>query len=253
MITLLSPAKSLDLEKDKYTDIQTTHAFPAETMQLVRILKKYKVNDLRALMDISENLAKENVKRYKSFKKDYDEAITAAAIYAFRGDVYVGLDADTFRKNEIKYAQKHIRILSGLYGILRPMDRIQAYRLEMSTSLENKKGKNLYAFWDDKITKYLNRELKESGSDTVINLASKEYFKAIRPEKLKANIINVDFREDRNGRLTFISFNAKKARGMMARFIIQNKIKSVDDLIGFDTDGYQYVEGQDKSKLLFVK
>jgi len=253
MIALLSPAKSLDIEKDKYPDLHTEHAFPSETMQLVRILKKMGVEDLRGLMSISEKLGTENVARYKQFKKDYPDELSAASIYAFRGDVYQGFDADTANKNDIKYAQKHIRILSGLYGILKPMDKMQAYRLEMGTKLENKKGKNLYEFWGDKISKQLNQDLAALKSDTIINLASNEYFKAIDKKKLKANIIDVDFREDRDGKLKFVSFNAKKARGFMARFLVDHRIKTADGLKEFNREGYTYTGGLEDGKMLFVR
>lgn len=253
MIALLSPAKSLDIEKDKYPDLQTDHAFPKETMQLVRLLKKMNVSDLRGLMNISEKLGIENVARYKKFKKDYPEDLSAAAIYVFRGDVYQGFDVDTANKNDVKYAQKHIRILSGLYGVLKPMDKMQAYRLEMGTKLENKKGKNLYDFWGDKISKVLNKDLEELKSDTIINLASNEYFKAIDQKKLKAKVIDVDFREDRNGQLKFVSFNAKKARGYMARFLVDQRIKTPEALTAFNTEGYEYRGGLEEGKMLFVK
>ncbi len=253
MLALLSPAKSLDIEKDKYPDLQTEHAFPKETMQLVRILKKMGVEDLRALMSISEKLGSENVARYKQFKKDYPDELSAAAIFAFRGDVYQGFDADSANKNDIKYAQKHIRILSGLYGVLRPMDKMQAYRLEMGTKLENKNGKNLYDFWGGKISTVLNKDLAELKSDTIINLASNEYFKAVDTKKLKAKIIDVDFREDRDGQLKFVSFNAKKARGYMARFLVDQRIKTPEALTSFNTEGYEYRGGLEEGKMLFVK
>lgn len=253
MIALLSPAKSLDIHKDKYQDLQTEHAFPTETMQLVRLLKKMNVEDLRSLMSISEKLGSENVDRYKRFKKDYPEDLTAASIYAFRGDVYQGFDADTANKNDIKYAQKHIRILSGLYGILRPMDKMQAYRLEMGTRLENKKGKNLYEFWGDKISKELNKDLTNLKSDIIINLASNEYFKAVDQKKLKAKVIDIDFREERDGKLKFVSFNAKKARGYMARFLVDHRIKTPKELMTFNTEGYTYGGGLEEGKMLFVR
>ena len=253
MIALLSPAKSLDIEKDKYTDLHTEHSFPTETMQLVRILKKMGLEDLRGLMHISEKLGTENVARYKQFKKDYPEELSAAAIFAFRGDVYQGFDADTANKNDIKYAQKHIRILSGLYGVLRPMDKMQAYRLEMGTKLENKKGKNLYDFWGSKISNQLNKDLAELKSDTIINLASNEYFKAVDQKKLKANIIDIDFREERDGQLKFVSFSAKKARGYMARFLVDHRINTPEGLTEFNTDGYVYSGGLEEGKMLFVR
>lgn len=254
MIALLSPAKTLDMDKGKYDDLLTDHPFAKETMRLVRILKKLKAQDLRDLMHISENLAIENVARYKSFKKEYTDENSIASIYAFRGDVYQGFDADTLNKHDIKYAQNHVRILSGLYGLLKPMDRMQAYRLEMGTSLENKKGKNLYAFWGDEITKQLNKELKEADSNIILNLASNEYYKAVNKKKLKAQVIDVDFREMREGKLKFISYNAKKARGYMARYMVKNRVTTIDDLKNFDTENYEFShEGSSENKLLFVR
>ncbi|HCV50552.1 MAG TPA: peroxide stress protein YaaA [Saprospirales bacterium] len=253
MITLLSPAKSLDIEKDKYSDLHTEHSFPTETMQLVRILKKMSLEDLCELMHISEKLGQVNITRYTQFKKDYPDEFSAAALYAFRGDVYQGFDADTANKNNVKYAQKHIRILSGLYGVLRPMDKIQAYRLEMGTKLENNKGNNLYEFWGSKISNQLNKDLVEMKSETIINLASNEYFKAVDQKKLKAKIIDIDFREERNGQLKFVSFNAKKARGYMARFIVDHRVKTAVGLMEFNTQGYNYVGGLENGKMLFVR
>ena len=253
MITLLSPAKSLDIEKDKYSDLHTEHSFPTETMQLVRILKKMGLEDLCELMHISEKLGIENVARYAQFKKDYPDEFSAAALYAFRGDVYQGFDADTANKNDVKYAQKHIRILSGLYGVLRPMDKMQAYRLEMGTKLENNKGKNLYEFWGSKISNQLNKDLAELKSETIINLASNEYFKAVDQKKLNAKIIDIDFREERNGKLKFVSFSAKKARGYMARFIVDHKINTPEGLTKFNKEGYVYSKGLEEGKMLFVR
>lgn len=254
MLSIVSPAKTLDLSKSKYTDIATQPLFQTESMQLVRLLKKLKKEELKSLMHISDKLTDENHLRYKQFSKEYNLDNASPAIYAFRGDVYTGLEADSMNKHDIKFAQKHFRMLSGLYGVLRPMDLMQAYRLEMGTKLENKKGKNLYEFWGDKISKQLNQDLEEAGTSTLLNLASNEYFKAVDKKKLKADIIDVDFREMRDGKLKFISFNAKKARGLMARYVIDNRIKKAKDLLGFDTDGYAYSEeGSTEGKLLFVR
>lgn len=254
MITLLSPAKSLDFESPSNVNTPTEHVFPKETMQLIRILKKYKNEDLRSLMKISEKLADQNRLRYKTFSKDYTSENSKSAIEAFIGDVYVGLEAKSFKKNDLKFAQKHLRILSGLYGILKPFDKIQPYRLEMGTKLENKNGSNLYHFWASKINKELEAELNLHKSKYIVNLASNEYFKATVPKSLKSEVINVGFKEEKDGKLKFISFNAKKARGMMARFIVQNRIDTPDLLKGFDTDGYYYEEKLSDSKnLLFVR
>jgi len=254
MFTLLSPAKTLDFDSSPKETVLTDHVFPKETMQLVRILKKKKVPEIKDLMHISDALAELNVKRYKTFKKEYSPEISRAAIEAFKGDVYVGMDYPTLTAKEVAYAQDHIRILSGLYGILKPLDKMQPYRLEMGTRMENKQGTNLYHFWGSKISKALNAELKESGSDTILNLASNEYFKAVDKKALKANIIEANFKEERDGKLKFISFNAKKARGIMARYVVKNKIENLEELKGFDIDGYYYSEEHSTAdSLLFVR
>jgi len=254
MITLLSPAKTLDFENIDDQHHLTDHVFPKETMQLVRLLRKQKTDDLRQLMSISEKIASLNVDRYKTFKKDYAEGVSRAAATAFKGDVYLGLEAATLTADQMSYAQSHLRILSGLYGVLRPLDRMQPYRLEMGTRLANKQGTNLYHFWGDKISKALNKDCKETGASTILNLASNEYFKAIDQKKLKAEIITVNFKEERDGELKFISFNAKKARGLMARYVMQHQIESEEGLLGFDSDGYYYSqEHSSNGNLLFVR
>ena len=254
MIVLLSPAKTLDYDQPPSESKLTEHVFQKETMQLIRILKKKKQSEIKELMNISDALADLNVKRFKAFSKDYPVETSKAAIEAFKGDVYVGLDYPTLDRQDIDFAQAHLRILSGLYGLLRPLDKMQAYRLEMGTRLENKLGSNLYHFWGDKIVKQLNKQLKELESDLVINLASNEYFKAVNVKKMKGTVIEANFKEDRDGVLKFISFNAKKARGMMARYIIKNKITNIEDLKGFDLDGYYFSEEHSSAQsLLFIR
>jgi len=250
----LHVTKTLNFDTPSNQPMQTDHAFPKETMQLVRILKKKSVADLRSLMGISEKLADLNVHRFKSFKKVYTSEIAKPAIEAFKGDVYLGLDYPTMDQKSVDYAQRHLRILSGLYGILKPLDKMQPYRLEMGTKLENKLGSNLYKFWGTKISKHLNKEMKEYGTDTILNLASNEYWKAVDQKALKGNIIEANFKEEKDGQLKFISFNAKKARGYMARFVMDNKITTIDHLKGFDTEGYIYNEEHSTaSSLLFVR
>lgn len=255
MITLLSPAKTLDYETtDKIEDRLTEPQFATQTNQLIRILKKKNVAEIQDLMHISDTLAVLNRDRYKSFSKTYTHENSKSAIMAFKGDVYTGLDAETLTTDELLYANHHVRILSGLYGLLRPFDRMQPYRLEMGTRLENKKGTNLYHFWGDQITKAVNRDLKNLESKTVVNLASNEYYKSIDKKKLKAEIIEIDFREDKDGTYKFVSFFAKKARGSMARYIVQNRIVDSGDLRGFDYDGYRYEESaSSEGHLLFVR
>lgn len=254
MIVLLSPAKTLDYENPNVEQVLTDHIFPKESMQLVRLMRKKKKPEIKDLMHISDALADLNYQRFKSFSKEYPLEASKAAIEAFKGDVYVGLDYPTLSKSEVTFAQSHVRILSGLYGLLRPLDKMQAYRLEMGTRLENKAGSNLYHFWGDKISKALNKQLKQMDNNLIINLASNEYFKAVDKKTIKAEIVEANFKEYHNGTLKFISFNAKKARGLMTRYIIQNKVSKAEELKGFDTDGYYYSEEHSTSNsLMFIR
>lgn len=253
MIVLLSPAKSLK-EEPISRDHYTSPRYKKESFELIKVLRQYQENDLMKLMSISSNLAQENIKRYKSFRKDHTEQNSLIAVDTFDGDVYQGLQASEWTKEQTEYAQEHLRILSGLYGILRPLDLMHPYRLEMGTRLKTDNGNNLYQFWDYKITKELNKDLKSLASKTVINLASNEYFKAVKKDKLKADIITINFKEWRDGTLKFISFNAKKARGMMANYIIQNKLSDSNDIKGFNTDNYSFSqEHSTENEWLFVR
>lgn len=254
MLAIVSPSKSLKFENQFYQGEKFNPTFEKETMELISILKKYSKEDISKLMKISEKLSELNYNRYQDFGKKYTEENSNASVNAFTGDVYTGLDAATLSENDFEYAKKHFRILSGLYGLLAPHQKIQPYRLEMGTKLPNENGNTLYKFWGDKITDQLNKDLKNANTNILLNLASEEYFKAVNKQKLDAKIINVDFREERDGKLKFISFNAKKARGYMSRFMIQHQIQKVGDLRGFDTDGYLYnEEGSTEDKLLFIR
>jgi cytoplasmic iron level regulating protein YaaA (DUF328/UPF0246 family) len=239
MIAVLSPAKSLDYQNEGF-EAKASPTFTKRTSELISILKEKNIDDLMSLMHISEKLASENYDRYQKFSQRYTAKNSKAAISAFVGDVYVGFGASELSVNDIDYANDHIRILSGLYGILRPLDKMQPYRLEMGTKLANGAGRNLYEFWDNDITKQLNKDLKKIGSHTLINLASNEYFKVVKKDQLKADVININFKEYKGDELKFVSFNAKKARGIMARYIVQNKIENREDLKGFDLDNYRY-------------
>ena len=253
MIALLSPSKSLDYESEGFSPSKAP-TFKSKTADLIEVLKKKKSGDIQKLMHISEKLAGLNYQRYQSFSNSYNKKNSKAAISAFVGDVYTGFDAGTLSQEDIDYAQDHIRILSGLYGVLRPLDKMQAYRLEMGTKLKTSLGSNLYEFWDDNVTKQINKDLRKINSDIVINLASHEYFKVIRKDLLKATIIDVSFREYRDGKLKFISFNAKKARGIMARHMVINRLDTVEELKGFNDDGYHYdAELSDEKTLAFVR
>lgn len=245
MIVLLSPAKTLDLEQNGRHDFSSPRLM-TQTKQLVRLLKKKSVQDLMDLMHVSEKIGTLNVDRYRDFKAPFTEENAKQSLFAFKGDVYVGLEAETLDEAGIAFAQDHIRILSGLYGILKPLDLMQAYRLEMGTKMENKKGKNLYEFWGDSITKLINQDLKETGSEWIVNLASNEYYKSVNVKKLKGKVLKVDFKEDRNGVFKIISFSAKKARGLMARYIIDYKIDKPEDLKGFTTENYAFNEDLSK-------
>lgn len=252
MLLIISPAKTLNFEKTELA----THSQPTllkNSRQLIQILKKMKVNDLRALMDISEKLAVENVARFQQFKTPFTLDNAKQAILAFKGDVYQGLDAADFSKEDLEFAQAHLRILSGLYGVLRPLDLMQAYRLEMGTALENERGKNLYAFWGDTIAKELNKALRESGK-AIVNLASNEYWSAVQVDKLKVPIYNIHFKEARDGQLKIISFNAKKARGLMCRYAVKNRLSKPEELRSFDWEGYRLAEAlSSKYEWVFVR
>ena len=253
MILVLSPAKTLNEEPSPLKN-HSDLVFADESVQLAKKLKRLKQVELEKLMHISSKLAELNLGRYKNFKKDFTPEFAKQAIHMFKGDVYVGLDAESFDKNDMKFAQKTVRILSGLYGIIKPLDLIQPYRLEMGTPFANGHGKNLYEFWGNKITKQLNLELKESKSTHLLNLASVEYFKSIQREQLVKPVLDIDFREERDGKLKVISFTAKKARGDMARQIVRQRIKKAADLKDLNILGYTYNEsGSTDSKYLFIK
>lgn len=253
MISILSPAKSLNFEATKHKEF-TTPRMLVQSEKLVKVLRKKSANNLKELMGVSDNIAQLNVARFKEFSTPFDLDNAKQAALAFNGDVYTGLQAETFNKRDLQFAQKHLRILSGLYGLLKPMDLIQPYRLEMGTKLKNGRNKNLYEFWDEQITELLQQDLVESKSDTILNLASKEYFKSIKTKSMDGKVINVHFKEERNGVYKVISFNAKKARGAMAHQIIKKRITKVKDLYHLDIDGYLYnPDFSDETNLTFLK
>lgn len=249
MITLLSPAKSLNY--DKVDAPRTQPRFKDDTMELVSIMKKKKAGDLRKLMSISEKLADLNVQRFQDFEKSHNVKNSKQAMFAFTGDVYQGLEADTFSEEEIQFAQDHVRMLSGLYGLLRPLDVMQPYRLEMGTKLKTQKGKNLYEFWGSSIASMITKDLKKVKSKVIINLASQEYFKAVDTDALDADIYDIHFREYRGDELKFISFNAKKARGFMTQYIVKKRVSQPEDLKAFDLEGYTFAPDLSTEKSLF--
>ena len=251
MLVLLSPAKSLDFETEVFVET-TNPRFLRKTEKIIQQLKLSSVPDLMKMMSISDNLATVNTERYSAFNTD--ENPEKAAIYAFTGDVYQGFDAPTMSVDGINFAQAHVRILSGLYGLLRPLDKIQPYRLEMGTSISIDHSKNLYEYWEDSITKLLNEELLENDPHIILNLASNEYFKSVNKKNLVGQVVDVEFKDFKDGQYKIISFFAKKARGLMARFICENEINTISHIKGFDIEGYRYEESlSEKNKLVFLR
>jgi uncharacterized protein len=241
MITLISPSKTLDFTASAF-DLSTQPEFASEALQLAGLMKKKSARDLQELMDISENLAELNVNRYRGFKKVFEIPDAKQALLAFKGDVYTHIDVEHYSEADMDFAQRHLRILSGLYGLLKPLDLIQPYRLEMGIRLGTKKGKNLYEFWGAKIAKAIN--IVAEGAP-VVNLASQEYFKAVDQNKLKSDIISPVFLEYKNGKYQIVSIYAKQARGMMVDFIIKNRIQNPEELKVFNTGGYEW-SGEDQ-------
>ncbi|WP_010664331.1 peroxide stress protein YaaA [Marinilabilia salmonicolor] len=240
MIAILSPAKKLDFEKKVPTQKNTEILFSDEASTLADDLKKLSPDELMKLMKISRQLGELNAERFIQWSWPFNAKEARQAIYAFNGEAYNGLDAWSLNSKEIDTAQKQLRILSGLYGVLRPLDNILPYRLEMGTKLSNEKGKDLYQFWGEKLTQQINKDLKEGKHKALVNLASQEYFKAIDENKIEEPIITPVFKENKNGTYKVISIYAKKARGMMVRFIVQNKLTEPEDLKAFNEDGYHY-------------
>lgn len=246
MLILLSPAKTLDFDTPAITEKATEPAFLEQSADLIDLLKQYSPDQLGKLMKLSPKLAELNTDRFQQWTLPFTKDNAKAAVLAFKGDVYTGLDADNLTEEQLEFAQQHVRILSGLYGLLKPLDLIQAYRLEMGTKLNNPKGKNLYEYWGDTLTLALNQEIEKSGSASVVNLASNEYFSAVNPKLLQAELITPVFKDEKNGQYKIISFYAKKARGMMTRWMLENKLNSKDRLIDFDVAGYRFSEEDSK-------
>jgi len=229
-------------------------SFIDDSIKVNKSLKKYSKKKLGELMNISDKLATLNYQRNQEFQEDFNEDNSRAAMYAFKGDVYLGLQAKEFKKRDIQYANKHLRILSGLYGLLKPMDKMQAYRLEMGTSLKVGRKKNLYEFWGSKIADEIKDTLSSHKNKSIINLASGEYFKAVKLDDLKDQVIEIGFKEYRDGKLKFISFNAKKARGLMSQYIIKNRISSIEDIKGFNLEDYAFDESLSSTNhLMFTR
>ena len=239
MLIVISPAKRLDFTETDPALPATLPRFADDTASLIKTARRQTRADLRRLMSISEDLARLNHTRFR----DFDETATdkgVQAVMAFAGDVYQGLDARRFDRAQLDWAQDRLRILSGLYGLLRPLDRIQPYRLEMGVRLKTRRGGSLYDFWDDRISGQLNADAEGHPHPVLINLASREYFGAVDARALKLPVVTPHFREEKDGESRIISFFAKKARGAMARYIIENRIENPEDMKAFDTDGYRF-------------
>lgn len=241
MLLVISPAKNLDFETPAVTQSATQPRYLEQSQVLIEQLKQLSVQDVASLMKLSDKLAGLNLSRFQSWAPPFNADNAKQAVLAFNGDVYTGLDASTLDKAGFDFAQKHLRILSGLYGVLKPLDYIQPYRLEMGTKLSHAKGNNLYDFWGDALKTSLEAE-PALADKVLINLASNEYFKAVKAKQLDARIITPVFKDAKNGQYKIISFYAKKARGLMSRYIVDHKMEQPEQIKAFDTDGYQFSE-----------
>lgn len=254
MLTVISPAKTLDFDSPVSTRRATQPEFLEQSAALVEDARGLSPADIRSLMGVSEKIADLNHSRFMNWATPFDLDNARQSLLAFKGDVYTGLDAETLDSKQLTFAQKHLRILSGLYGVLRPLDLMQPYRLEMGLKFANRGGKNLYEFWGGEITGSLNRALKKSGSPVLVNLASNEYFKAVQPKDLEADVVTPVFKDLKGGKYRIISFFAKKARGQMARFIIDNELNEPEGLKKFRVDGYRYNKGESTAReLVFTR
>ncbi|MEH6580592.1 MAG: peroxide stress protein YaaA [Halioglobus sp.] len=254
MLTVISPAKTLDFETPPGTKKTTVPQLLDRSAELVEDMQALSPDDIRALMGVSEKIADLNHHRFMNWSRPFDLDNAKQSILAFKGDVYTGLEAETLGTAQLNFAQQHLRILSGLYGVLRPLDLMQPYRLEMGVKFANRGGKNLYEFWGDEITRGLNVQLKKIKSDVLVNLASNEYFKSVQAGKLNADIVTPVFKDLKSGKYKIISFYAKKARGQMARYIIDNQLEDPAALKKFDINGYQYNSSQSTAReLVFTR
>ncbi len=254
MIILISPSKALNFESKITVKKFTQPVFLKDAKILIEELRKLSKTEISQLMDLSKKLADLNFERYKTFQTPFNEKNSKPAIFVFDGDVYSEIHVEKYGEKQIEYAQENLRILSGLYGILKPLDLIQPYRLEMSVKLENRRGKNLYQFWQEKISDELNLEFSQKSQKIIVNLASEEYFGAVDKSKIKAKIINVIFKENKNGKYKIIGLFAKKARGMMADFMACENVKNISQIKKFDRGGYKFIEEfSDENNLVFCR
>ena len=240
MLTVISPAKTLDFESQPITTCHTQPKFLAQSEALIDELKQLSTPGIATLMKLSDKLAGLNMARFQTWTRPFNLDNAKQAVLAFKGDVYTGLDAETMDDEGLEFAQQHLRILSGLYGVLKPLDLIQPYRLEMGTQFANQKGKNLYQFWGGQLREEIETEASQSSDAILVNLASNEYFKALEAKKLNMRIITPVFKDMKNGQYKIISFYAKKARGLMSRYIIDHRINDPEQLKNFDSEGYRF-------------
>lgn len=243
MLFLISPAKSLDYDTPAHVDAYTQPLFPRQSAELIEVLKTKTPQQISTLMKLSDTLAGLNVARYQAWSSRFTAKNSKQAVLAFNGDVYGGLDATTLCAPQLGWAQDHVCILSGLYGVLRPLDRMQPYRLEMGTALATGWGSNLYRFWGAQISDYLNQRAASDTSPVIVNLASEEYFKAVDRKALKPRVVSCVFEDFKGGVYKIISFNAKRARGLMVRYAIEKKVATVRKLEGFAAEGYRFAPG----------
>ena len=250
MLVVVSPAKRLDWSERSVE--MTAPAMQEDAVRLAKTMRNMTLGKLKSLMDLSDDLAKLNRDRFQSFSEAPDD--TRPAVYAFAGDTYQGLEADSLSEDEVMYAQDHLRILSGLYGVLRPLDAIQPYRLEMGSRLKTRRGASLYDYWRDDLAKALNAQAEAVGAKVLVNCASQEYFGAVALKALRLRVVTPAFYEDKGNGPKIVSFFAKRARGAMARFVVQNRVTDVDGLKDFEAGGYAYsAELSDGDKLAFVR
>ena len=254
MLAIVSPAKKLDFEKAPQIDGTTQPALLKRADDLADILKDKSMQDIQSLMSLSDKLAQLNYDRYQAFTTPFTNDNAKAALYVFKGDTYVGLDAESLNADDVDYAQDHLFMLSGLYGALKPKDLMQPYRLEMGTKLANSEGEDLYDFWGNDVADLCNQATQGHKDRSVINLASNEYNKVVKPKALEGNFITCHFKEMKGGAPKVIGLFAKRARGSMARYIIQNRIETPEGLKGFNSDGYEYIEdASDEKNYVFIR
>lgn len=254
MLMVISPAKTLDYDTPPVIDKSTQPRFVEHSVELIEVLREKSPQEIAKLMSLSDKLASLNVARYGSWERESTPQNAKQALLAFKGDVYTGLNAEDFSTDDFAFAQQHLRMLSGLYGLLRPLDLMQPYRLEMGTKLVNPRGKDLYTFWGERISQWLNEDLEAQGDQVLLNLASQEYFGAVKPKALNARVIDTVFKDQKNGQYKIISFYAKKARGLMARYVIKERLQDPEGLKDFNLDGYRFdAVSSSENQLVFLR